>query len=144
MPREERSSLALSTPQGLCVAPAIDRRGKVIDAANFVTEVTGRHELIAWMGSLAHVARASVEGTDTYGARATCHLAAVGIEVIEVNCRDRLSTRPVGERRPHGLPHGRGSRPRPVGGLLISRRLRARTGGGPPRGAGGRTVGYGR
>jgi len=87
----------VDTHKDVHVAVVIDRIGKVIDRADFVSEAKGCQELIAWMGSFGHVAKVGVEGTGAYGAGLTRHLAAAGIEVVEVNRPSRQARRRRGK-----------------------------------------------
>ncbi|MDA8360148.1 MAG: IS110 family transposase [Actinomycetota bacterium] len=87
----------VDTHKDVHVAAVIDRMGKVIDTADFVTSARGCRDLVAWMGSFGHVTKVGVEGTGAYGAGLTRHLAAAGIEVVEVNRPNRQARRRRGK-----------------------------------------------
>jgi transposase len=87
----------VDTHKDVHVAAVIDRIGRVIGTANFVTSARGCRELVAWMGSFGHVGKVGVEGTGAYGAGLTRHLGAAGIEVVEVNRPNRQARRRRGK-----------------------------------------------
>lgn len=59
-------------------------RGSACEAASY-TSRSGPRALIRWMRSFSGIARIGVEGTGSYGAGITRHLADAGIEVLEVD-----------------------------------------------------------
>ena len=85
------------------VAAAVDAVGRLLGTAEFAADSRGYDQLAGWLQSWGAVGRVGVEGTGSYGAGPTRHLAAAGVEVVEVN-------RPHRRRQPD--QRCRGDRPR--------------------------------
>lgn len=83
----------IDTHKDLHVAAVIDRAELVLGAASFPTTRAGYRALLRWMRSFGEVRRVGVEGTGSYGAGVTRHLAEAGIEVLEVFRPDRADRR---------------------------------------------------
>jgi transposase len=79
------------------VAAVVDRVGHVLGTQAFPAAGAGYAGTLAWMGSHGELARAGVEGTGSNGSGLARHLAACGIEVVEVMRPNRQAGRP--ERR---------------------------------------------
>lgn len=79
------------------VAAVIDGVGRLLDTASFTTNAAGYARLSVWMRSFGILDRVGVEGTGAYGAGLTRHLAAVGIDVVEVNRPNRQMRRTSGK-----------------------------------------------
>ena len=82
----------VDTHKQVHVAAALDAAGRLLATAEFDAAPHGYGELASWLQSWGAVRRVGVEGTGSYGAGLTRHLAAAGVEVVEVN-------RPGGVRR---------------------------------------------
>jgi transposase len=80
------------------VAAVVDQVGRVLGTEAFPADETGYAGLLAWLRGHGELARVGVEGTGSYGAGLARHLAAVGIQVLEVPRPDRQ------RRRRHGKP----------------------------------------
>ena len=71
------------------VAAVIDAGETVLGTMSFPTIRTGYRALLAWIGEFDDLARIGVEGTGSYGAGLTRHLAKAGITILEVNRSQR-------------------------------------------------------
>ena len=87
----------IDTHKELHVAAVIDTGENVLATRSFSTTRAGYRALIRWMRSFGDVARIGVEGTGSYGAGITRHLADAGIEVLEVDRPDRSDRRRKGK-----------------------------------------------
>lgn len=74
----------VDTHQDLHVAAVLDQLGRVLATESFPTTVAGYRQLLAWLRRHGQLAKVGVEGTGSYGAALGRHLAAHGVEVIEV------------------------------------------------------------
>jgi transposase len=81
-------------------AAAIDGAGRLLGDAEFPATAAGYQALLAWLTAFGQVVKVGVEGTGTYGAGLARHLAARGIEVIEVDRPDRKTRRRQGKSDP--------------------------------------------
>jgi hypothetical protein len=79
------------------VAAAVDTNGGLLGVRSFPTTPAGYHALASWLGSFGLVDRVGVEGTGTYGAGLSRHLAASGIAVLEVDRPNRQERRRNGK-----------------------------------------------
>ncbi len=79
------------------VAAVIDRVGRLLDTRSFGITAGEYARLSVWMRSFGSLERVGVEGTGSYGAGLARHLAAVGIEVVEVNRPNRQMRRRSGK-----------------------------------------------
>jgi transposase len=78
------------------VAAACDQLGTVLGTDSFPTTAAGYRQLLNWLRSFGAVGKVGVEGTGSYGVGLARHLAAQGVEAIEVNRQNRQT------RRRHG------------------------------------------
>ena len=79
------------------VAAAVDSAGRLLGTAAFAADADGYGRLLGWLESLGAVARVGIEGTGTYGAGLTRHLAAAGVKAVEVNRPNRQMRRRRGK-----------------------------------------------
>ena len=75
----------VDTHKDVHVAAAVDAAGRLLGTAEFAADSRGYGQLAGWLESWGAVGRVGVEGTGSYGAGLTRHLAAAGVEVVEVN-----------------------------------------------------------
>ena len=64
-----------------------------LGTGSFPVTGTGYRELLSWLESFGTVDQVGIEGTGSYGAGLSRHLADVGVKVIEVNRPDRSGRR---------------------------------------------------
>ena len=79
------------------VAAAVDSAGRLLGTAAFAADTDGYGRLWGWLESFGALARVGVEGTGTYGAGLARHLAAAGVEAVEVNRPNRQMRRRRGK-----------------------------------------------
>ena len=82
------------------VAVAIDQHGVRLGEYQLAATAKGYEVLESWAIGLGEVAAFGVEGTASYGAGLTRHLASRGHTVIEVNRPDRSTRRRLGKSDP--------------------------------------------
>ncbi|MCA1693446.1 MAG: IS110 family transposase, partial [Actinobacteria bacterium] len=82
------------------VAAALDGIGGELGTKEFPTTPAGYRQLLGWLASFGTVMRVGVEGTGSYGAGLSRHLADQGIEVVEVNRPNRQNRRRRGKSDP--------------------------------------------
>ena len=87
----------VDTHKHVHVAAAVDAAGRLLGTAEFAADQRGYGELAGWLGSQGVLGRVGVEGTGSYGAGLARHLAAVGVEVVEVNRPNRQTRRRRGK-----------------------------------------------
>ena len=87
----------VDTHKQVHVAAALDAAGRLLATAVFDAAPHGYGELASWLQSWGAVWRVGVEGTGSYGAGLTRHLAAAGVEVVEVNRPNRQTRRRRGK-----------------------------------------------
>ena len=87
----------VDTHKQVHVAAALDAAGRLLATAEFDAAPHGYRELAGWLRSWGAVWRVGVEGTGSYGASLTRHLAAAGVEVVEVNRPNRQTRRRRGK-----------------------------------------------
>lgn len=87
----------VDTHKDVHVAGVIDERGKILDTAEFETTTKGYRSLVEWMLGFGQLIKVGVEGTGTYGAGLSRHLANERIEVVEVNRPNRTMRRRRGK-----------------------------------------------
>ena len=87
----------VDTHKQVHVAAALDAAGRLLATAEFDAAPHGYRELAGWLRSWGAVCRVGVEGTGSYGAGLTRHLAAAGVEVVEVNRPNRQTRRRRGK-----------------------------------------------
>jgi transposase len=93
-------TLGVDTHLEFHVAVVVDHLGRVLDTITIPTTIAGFEELLAWAARHGELVRAGVEGTGAYGAGLARHLAAAGVEVIEVNRPNRQRRRLRGKSDP--------------------------------------------
>jgi len=87
----------VDTHKELHVAAVIDSGETVLGTRSFSTTRAGYRALLAWIIEFGQLARIGVEGTGSYGAGLTRHLAQAGITVLEVDRPDRSDRRRKGK-----------------------------------------------
>ena len=87
----------VDTHRDVHVAAAVDATGALLATAPFAANAAGYGELATWLATWGPVRRVGVEGTGSYGAGLARHLAAAGVEVVEVNRPNRQTRRRVGK-----------------------------------------------
>ena len=75
------------------VAAVVDQAGRVPGTQEFPATTAGYRAALAWMRGHGELAGAGVEGTGSYGAGLARHLAACGVEVVEVIRPNRQARR---------------------------------------------------
>ena len=87
----------VDTHQDLHTAAAVQLDGAVLGTASFSTTRAGYRAMLRWFRSYGELVRVGVEGTGSYGADITCHLALSGVPVLEVTGPDRATRRVKGK-----------------------------------------------
>lgn len=87
----------IDTHKDLHAAAVLDAAGTVLGTESFSTTRAGYRALLRWMRSFGDVRRVGIEGTGSYGAGVTRHLAEAGVEVLEVDRPDRADRRRRGK-----------------------------------------------
>ena len=87
----------VDTHKQVHVAAAVDAAGRLLGTAQFAADGCGYEQLVCWLGRWGDVRRVGVEGTGSYGAGLARHLAAAGIEAVEVNRPNRQTRRRRGK-----------------------------------------------
>jgi transposase len=87
----------VDTHKELHVAAVIDAGETVLGTRSFPTTRTGYRAMLAWIGEFGDLARIGVEGTGSYGAGLTRHLAKAGVTTLEVDRPDRSDRRRKGK-----------------------------------------------
>ena len=87
----------VDTHKELHVAAVIDSGETVLGTRSFSTTRAGYRALLAWIVEFGQLTRIGVEGTGSYGAGLTRHLATAGITVLEVDRPDRSDRRRKGK-----------------------------------------------
>lgn len=90
----------VDTHKDFHMAVVINIIGHVQGTARFDATPDGYAALLGWMTGFGPVAKIGVEGTGAYGAGLTRHLAASGVDVVEVNRPDRQTRRRRGKSDP--------------------------------------------
>jgi transposase len=119
------------------VAAALDPVGGLLGVREFPVTAAGYAGLLGWLGGFGTVALVGVEGTGSYGAGLTRHLAAAGVRVVEVDRSDRQDRRRAGKSDPldavsaaraalsgraRGAPKGRDGEVEAIRALMVARR----------------------
>jgi transposase len=81
-------------------AAVIDTAGRVLANQQFPATPVGYARLADWLAAHGQVQRVGVEGTGVYGAGLARHLAAAGVELVEVDRPDRKTRRFAGKSDP--------------------------------------------
>jgi len=92
--------VGIDTHAEVHVAAAIDGLGRMLGTLSIDTTARGYRELVRWARRHGRFARAGVEGCGAYGAGLVRHLAAEGVEVIEVDRPNRQRRRRRGKSDP--------------------------------------------
>ena len=87
----------VDTHKQVHVAAALDAAGRLLGTAEFAADPSGYDQLAGWLQSWGAVCRVGVEGTGSYGAGLTRHLAAAGDDVVDVNRPNRQTRRRRGK-----------------------------------------------
>ena len=82
------------------VAAALDPIGGLLGVQEFPATQTGYARLLAWLGEFGTVCLVGIEGTGSYGAGLARHVAAAGVQVVEVDRSDRQDRRRQGKSDP--------------------------------------------
>src|SRR6516225_8913381 len=127
----------VDTHADLHVAAALDSLGGLLGVREFPATATGYAQLLGWLGGFGTIAVAGVEGTGSYGAGLTRHLAAAGIGVVEVDRADRQDRHRQGKSDPLdavsaaraaqsgracGAPKGRDGAVEAIRALMVAKR----------------------
>src|SRR2546430_7547643 len=95
------------------VAAALDSIGGLLGIKEFPATPTGYVRLLDWLCGFGTVCLVGIEGTGSYGAGLSRHLATAGVRVVEIDRSDRQDRRRQGKSHP---PHsGTAARPAPAG-----------------------------
>lgn len=89
--------LGVDTHRDAHVGAVLDLRGRTLGTRSAPASAVGYAQLLAWARDFGPVLRAGVECTGSYGAGLTHHLAAAGVDVVEV-CTGVGRTRRRGRR----------------------------------------------
>lgn len=81
-------------------AAVVDTNGRILGDREFPNTSHGYQDLLDWLTSFGRLVKAGIEGTGSYGAGLTRHLAAAKITVIEVDRPDRKTRRKKGKSDP--------------------------------------------
>ncbi len=87
----------VDTHKDLHVAAVVDAGETVLGTASFSTTRAGYRALLRWMTEFGELARVGIEGTGSYGAGLTRHLAAAEVVLLEVDRPDRSDRRRKGK-----------------------------------------------
>jgi transposase len=119
------------------VAAALSHIGGLLGTKSFPTTPAGYARLLAWLRSFGTVGLVGVEGTGSYGAGLTRHLAAAGVKVVEVDRSDRQDRHRSGKSDPldaesaaraalsgkaKGAPRGRDGTVEAIRALMVAKR----------------------
>ena len=119
------------------VAAALDPVGGLLGVEEFPASPAGYARLLAWLGGFGSVCLVGIEGTGSYGAGLTRHLAAAGVRVVEVDRSDRQDRRRQGKSDPldavsaaraaqsgraRGAPKGRDGAVEAIRALMVAKR----------------------
>ncbi len=87
----------VDTHKELHVAAVIDSGEAVLGTRSFSTTRAGYRAMLAWIAKFGDLIRIGVEGTGSYGAGLTRHLAKTGVTILEVDRPDRSDRRRRGK-----------------------------------------------
>jgi transposase len=119
------------------VAAALDPVGGLLGVEEFPVTPAGYAQLLGWLGGFGTVCLVGVEGTGSYGAGLARHIAAAGIQVVEVDRADRQDRRRAGKSDPldavsaaraaqsgraRGAPKGRDGAVEAIRVLMVAKR----------------------
>jgi len=86
----------VDTHRDIHVAAVVDGVGRVLGSESFGADESGYGRMVSWFEERGVLVRVGVEGCGSYGAGLARHLAAAGIEVVEVNRPNRQLRRQRG------------------------------------------------
>jgi hypothetical protein len=87
----------IDTHRDLHMVAVVDGDGMVLGTESFSTTRAGYRALLRWMRGFGDLRRVGIEGTGSYGAGVTRHLADADVEVLEVDRPDRTDRRRRGK-----------------------------------------------
>lgn len=90
----------VDTHKDIHVAAVLDEVGRLQGTASFPTTRSGYRRVLRWLRSHGEVVAVGVEGCSSWGAGLARHLAAHGIQVVEVNRPNRQERRLRGKDDP--------------------------------------------
>ena len=127
----------VDTHADMHVAAALDPIGGLLGVEEFPATPAGYVRLLDWLGGFGTVCLVGIEGTGSYGAGLTRHVAAAGIAVVEVDRSDRQDRRRQGKSDPldavsaaraaqsgkaAGAPKGRDGAVEAIRALMVAKR----------------------
>jgi transposase len=119
------------------VAAALDGIGGLLGVQEFAVTPAGYARLLGWLQGFGTVGLVGIEGTGSYGAGLARHIAAAGIQVVEVDRSDRQDRRRQGKSDPldavsaaraalsgraSGAPRGRDGQVEAIRALMVAKR----------------------
>jgi transposase len=122
------------------VAAALDSIGGLLGIKEFPATPTGYVRLLDWLCGFGTVCLAGIEGTGSYGAGLSRHLATAGVRVAGIDRSDRQDRRRPGKSGPldavsaaraaqsgraRGAPKGRDGTVEAIRALMVARRSAA-------------------
>ena len=87
----------VDTHKELHVAAVIDPAEAVLGTRSFATTRAGYRAMLAWISEFGQLSHIGIEGTGSYGAGLTRHLAKQGVTILEVDRPDRSDRRRKGK-----------------------------------------------
>ena len=127
----------VDTHAGVHVAAAPGPIGGLLGVKEFPATPAGYAGLLTWLGGFGTVCLVGIEGTGSYGAGLARHIAAAGIQVVEVDRSDRQDRRRAGKSDPldavsaaraalsgraSGAPRGRDGQVEAIRALMVAKR----------------------
>ena len=94
------------------VAAALDEVGGLLGTGSVRADPEGYSDLLVWLEAFGEVSKVGVEGTGSYGAGITRHLARAGVDVVEVDRQNRQARRQAGKSDPLDAVEAAGPRSR--------------------------------
>jgi hypothetical protein len=136
---EDRRAITggVDTHAGVHVAAALDPIGGLLGVTEFPVTAAGYAGLLGWLAGFGTVALAGIEGTGSYGAGLARHMAAAGVQVVEVDRAGRQDRRRNGKSDPldavsaaraaqsggaAGAPKGRDGAVEAIRALMVAKR----------------------
>ena len=119
------------------VAAALDPVGGLLGTREFPATRAGYAGLLGWLREFGDLAVVGIEGTGSYGAGLARHMAAAGVQVVEVDRADRQDRRRKGKSDPldavsaaraalsgraAGVPKGRDGAVEAIRALMVAKR----------------------
>lgn len=81
-------------------AAVVDTAGRMLGHQQFQATAAGYRQLLAWLRGFGALLVVGIEGTGVYGAGLARHLAAEGVQMVEVDRPDRKTRRFAGKSDP--------------------------------------------